>query len=291
VAEAAIIIPHYNDAVRLGRCLAMLAGQMTPNVEAIIVDNCSTESLDVIRVAYPQLRIISEPRKGAAHARNRGVAATTAPLLFFLDCDCIPAPDWLSMAFAALRRADLIGGRVDVFDETPPPRTGAQAFEAVFAFDNRGYVERKGFSVSANLLTRRDVFEAVGPFVHGLSEDLDWCRRATAMGYRLAYADDLVVSHPSRGDWAALVRKWRRVNDESFALLPPGPWSRLRWGGRAVLMPFSALVHLPRVMTSPHLAGRGERLRAATTLMRLRLLRAAWMARQALCGPVGREEP
>jgi GT2 family glycosyltransferase len=282
VAEAAVIIPHYNDTARLSSCLAALAGQMTPKVEAVIVDNCSTESLDAIRVAYPELRIITEPRKGAAHARNRGVAETTAPLLFFLDCDCLPAPDWLVTALAAVQRADLIGGRVDVFDETPPPRTGAQAFEAVFAFDNRAYVERKGFSVSANLLTRRNVFDAVGPFVHGLSEDLDWCRRAVAMGYRLAYADDLVVRHPSRGDWAALVRKWRRVNDESFALLPPGLWSRLRWGARAVLMPFSAVAHLPRVMTSPHLASQGERLRAAATLMRLRLLRAAWMVRQAL---------
>ena len=284
MAEAAVIIPHYNDVARLGRCLAALVPQRWAGVEVVVVDNASTDSLDPIRRACPQARIVIEPQKGAAHARNRGVVETTAPLLFFLDCDCVPAPDWLAVAMQAVTRADLVGGRVDVFDETPPPRTGAQAFEAVCAFDNRGYVTRKGFSVSANLLMRREVFRAVGPFVHGLSEDLDWCRRATAKGYRLAYADDLVVGHPSRGDWAALRRKWRRVNDETFALLPPGVGSRLRWGARAALMPFSILAHAPRVLTSPALRGAGERGPALATLARLRLVRAGWMLAQAVAG-------
>lgn len=282
--EAAVIIPHFNDVIRLARCLDVLVPQLTPGVEVVVVDNASTDSLEALRRDYPALRIVTEMQKGAAHARNRGVGETTAPLIFFLDCDCVPAPDWLSTAIQVVARADLVGGRVNVFDETPPPRTGAQAFEAVFAFDNRSYVERKGFSVSANLLTRREVFEAVGPFVNGLSEDLEWCRRATTMGYRLAYADDLIVGHPSRGDWAALRRKFRRVNDETFALLPPGIGGRLWWAARAALMPFSVLVHAPRVLTSPVLQGAGERGRALATLARLRLVRAGWMLAQAVSG-------
>jgi GT2 family glycosyltransferase len=282
--DAAVIIPHFNDVARLARCLDALFPQLTPEIETVVVDNGSTDSLEALRRDNPGLCIVTERQKGAAHARNRGVAETTAPLIFFLDCDCVPEPDWLRAAFRVVGRADLVGGRVKVFDETPPPRTGAQAFEAVFAFDNRNYVERKGFSVSANLLTRRDVFEAVGPFVHGLSEDLDWCRRATAMGYRLAYADDLVVGHPSRGDWPALRRKVRRVNDETFALLPPGIGGRLWWAARAALMPVSILVHAPRILSSPVLQGAGERGRALATLARLRLARFGWMLAQAVSG-------
>lgn len=282
--DAAVIIPHFNDVVRLARCLDALAPQLSSGVEMVVVDNGSTDSLEALRRDHPGLWIVTEGQKGAAHARNRGVAETTAPLIFFLDCDSVPEADWLRTAFRVVGLADLVGGRVNVFDETPPPRTGAQAFEAVFAFDNRNYIERKGFSVSANLLTRRDVFEAVGPFVHGLSEDLDWCRRATAMGYRLAYADDLVVGHPSRGDWTALRRKARRVNDETFALLPRGIGGRLWWAARAALMPVSVLVHAPRVLTSPALQGAGERGRALATLARLRLVRGGWMLAQAVSG-------
>lgn len=282
--DAAVIIPHYNDVARLLRCLSGLYPQLRDGLELVVIDNASTDSLDAVRAAHPGLRIVTEPAKGAANARNRGVAETTAPLLVFLDCDCVPAPDWLATALRHAGTADLVGGRIDVFDETPPPRTGAQAFEAVFAFDNRAYVERKGFSVTANLLTRRDVFLATGPFVHGLSEDLDWCRRATSRGFRLTYADTLRVSHPSRGDWAALARKWRRLTDEGFGVNGHSPVARVRWAAKALVMPVSILVHLPRVLTSKTLSTPDERLRALATLARLRLTRMGWMLMQALRG-------
>lgn len=284
MSEAAIIIPHYNDGVRLARCLAALMPQIGPGDEVVVVDNDSTESLAGIKAIWPDLRIVVEPRKGAAEARNRGVAETTAPLLFFLDCDCIPEPGWLAIAHAISGRGDLIGGRISVFDETPPPRSGAQGFEAVFAFDNKAYVLAKGFSVTANLLTRRDVFAATGPFVQGLSEDLDWCRRATGLGYRLIYADELKVSHPSRASWGALARKWRRLTDEGFGVNGGGGAARLRWALKALAMPASILAHLPRVLRSPRLATGQERWRTALTLARLRLARMVWMLGQALRG-------
>jgi GT2 family glycosyltransferase len=263
------------------RCLAALMQDMPARVEVIVVDNGSTQSLDPVRTTWPGLRIVTEARKGAAMARNRGVAETTAPRLFFLDCDCVPDPGWLAAALRVAGRADLVGGRVRVFDETPPPRTGAQAFEAVFAFDNRGYVERKGFSVTANLLTRRDVFEAVGDFTPGLSEDLDWCHRARAMGYRLVYAPDLAVAHPSRGDWVALRKKWLRLTEEGFGVNGAGLKARLLWALKALAMPISIAAHTPRVLRHPGLTP-PERRAALVTLARLRLARAGWMLRQAM---------
>lgn len=286
VAAAAVIIPHYNDVARLIRCLDALAPQIGPDIELVVVDNGSTDPLAPVRARHPWARIVVEPRKGAANARNRGVAETTAPLLMFIDSDCLPDPDWVARGRGALGRtgADLVGGRVSVFDETPPPRTGAQAFETVFAFDFKSYIERKGFSGSGNLVTRRDVFAATGPFVHGLSEDLDWCRRATARGFRLAYDDSLRVGHPSRNDWPALARKWRRVTEESFGVNGRTPVRRAVWAARALAMPASVLVHAPRVLRHPALRGPGERARALATLARLRLARAGWMLGQALRG-------
>jgi GT2 family glycosyltransferase len=253
----------------------------------VVVDNgrpAPDPGLAALAAAWPGLRLVSEPAKGAALARNRGVAETRAPLIAFLDCDCRPAPDWLAMVRAAAARGDLVGGRVEVFDETPPPRSGAQAFETVFAFDNRGYVARKGFSVTANLVTRREVFAATGPFVHGLSEDLDWCRRAVAQGFRLAYDDALRVAHPTRSDWPALERKWRRLTEEGFGVNGRSPSRRAVWAARALLMPASVLAHAPRVLAHPGLRGPGERARALATLARLRLARMGWMLGQAWRG-------
>lgn len=280
--DAAIIIPHYNDVERLSRCLLALKPQLLPSIELVVVDNASTLDLTPIRIAHPDVRIIVEQRKGAAEARNRGVNETSAERLFFLDCDCIPAADWLETALRLADQADVIGGRISVFDETPPPRNGAQGFEAVFAFDNRTYVREKGFSVTANLLTRRKVFNATGPFVAGLSEDLDWCWRATAKGFSLVYEESLSVAHPSRGDWAALVGKWRRLTKESFGVNGTAPLDRVRWALRAVAMPLSILAHVPRVLFSATLRDGKERAAALGTLARLRMLRCFWMLKQAV---------
>lgn len=282
--DIAVIIPHYDDLTRLKRCLDGLMQNDLTGAEIIVVDNDSPVSpQEKFGTEFPNVRFLTEPEKGAAPARNLGVAESAAPVLAFLDADCVPAPDWLSCARKAAARADVTGGRVDVFDETPPPRSGAEAFETVFAFNTRNYIESKGFSITANLITHRSVFNAVGPFRAQVSEDTDWSHRATARGFELVYDDALRVRHPSRSDWTSLRRKWLRTTREGFALeqsARPGLRANFYWGAKALAMPVSVVAHLPKLLSSPKLGPPGERLRGAATLTRLRLQRMIWMLRQ-----------
>ena len=284
--DLSIVIPHYEDPERLARCLDALMAQDPGGAEVVVIDNASPRRPPPpeLVAAHPGVRFVTEDRKGAAHARNRGVTETTAPTILFLDADCVPLPGWLDAARAARGRAPLVGGRIDTFDETPPPRSGAEAFEAVFAFDTRRYVEEEGFSVTANLMAARAAFDAVGGFVDGVSEDKDWTQRAVAAGHALVYEDAMAVRHPTRADWPALRKKWRRLTDEAWNLHRAGragARARAAWAGRALLMPASILAHLPRVLSAPALAP-PERARAALTLARVRLLRMAWMLAQAV---------
>src|SRR6056297_2535519 len=278
--EIAIIIPHYNDVVRLERCLSALIKNDLSGCEVLVVDNGSTQSLKNIQAQFPDIRFVTEPQKGAAAARNRGVQETTAPQLMFIDADCLPASDWVTVGRQVAHKADLIGGRVEVFDETSPPRSGAEAFEAVFAFDFRHYIEVQGFSGTGNLITRRDVFEDVGPFRGGVSEDRDWSFRARAKGYRLIYEDRLCVGHPSRQNCPALKAKWRRITQEMFAQTGSSMAARVKWAIKGFMMPLSILVHFPKILRSQKLSGIAERCRATGTLIRLRFLRMVWMLRQ-----------
>lgn len=274
MSDIAVILPHFADTARLQRCLSVLTAQDLDGVEVVVVDNATPGGIAGIAAMFPQIAIITEPQKGAAAARNRGVTETRAPWLAFLDADCVPEADWLGQV-RRITGGDLrsvTGGRVDVFDETPQPRSGAEAFETVFAFDQAGYIRDKGFSVTANLITSRATFEATGPFVVGVSEDLEWCRRATAAGHRLVYDADLAVSHPTRSDWPALAKKWRRLTAEEFGLQQ----GRMRWIAKALAMPISALAHAPRVLSHPALT-RHEKARALVTLVRLRSARMVWM--------------
>jgi hypothetical protein len=148
--------------------------------------------------------------------------------------------------------------------------TPAEAFEMVFAFQNRVYVEKKGFTVTANLFCSRAVFDAVGPFKVGVSEDLEWCQRATAKGFRIGYAAEAVVAHPARRDWPALLKKWQRLSEESFALAISKPGGRVKWGLRSLALLPSIAAHTPRVLGSAALTRGVERRRALATLARLR---------------------
>jgi GT2 family glycosyltransferase len=102
--------------------------------------------------------------------------------------------------------------------------TAAEAYELVFAFNTRHYVEKQGYSVTANMFTRRDVFGKVGPFRVGVSEDLHWGRRATARGFRTKYAADAVVTRPARRPSSDLIRERRRLSSEFYALVREQPY-------------------------------------------------------------------
>jgi GT2 family glycosyltransferase len=211
--------------------------------------------------------------RGAGPARNGGAREAKNSVLAFTDCDCRPDPEWLAAGLAALRRHDVVGGRVAVEAQNPARPTPAEAFELVFAFDNESYVRKKGFTVSANLFCARPVFERVGGFGVGVSEDVDWCRRAAAVGFTLGYEPSAVVRHPARRDWRELVRKWRRIDAESFGLIRAGPIGRIRWMMRALALPLSAVVHAPRVLANNRLPGPGARSGALMVLFRLRAWR------------------
>lgn len=279
--RAAVIVPHYNDHVRLTRCLAALHDNDLSEVEVVVVDNGSEPPpLEQAR-AFGDVRILTEAERGAAAARNRGVRETSANILMFLDADCIPSRNWVETAMQSMASDRVVGGRIDVFDESDGPRTGAQAFEAVLAFNQRQYIEKKGFSATANLVTTRRIFDEVGDFKVGVSEDLEWCQRAGRHGFDLVYVDDLIVAHPSRTNWAALEKKWKRLTDETWALKSGAPFAKVRWVCLACLMPISAIVHTPIFLFSPRLETAREKMLGIFTLFRLRCARAFWMLRQA----------
>jgi GT2 family glycosyltransferase len=269
-----VIVPHFRDLGSLDLCLAALAGQTFPreHIEVVVADNGSPDGEAALAGAIGgRARLVVVTERGAAPARNGGVAVSRGRILAFTDCDCRPEPDWLEHGIRALSRSDVVGGRIKVSALDPKAPTAPEAFERVFAFDNRTYVTRKGFSATANLFCQRAAFEAIGGFRPGVSEDVDWCHRARAAGLSLAYAPAAVVGHPARRTWAELEAKWRRLHRESYARLEGA--GRLGWVLRALALPGSALAHTPRVLFSPKLNSLDQRMEAIGVLYRLRLWR------------------
>lgn len=271
-----VIIPHYNDLEGLQTCLRALAQQTYPlsRVEIIVADNNSRCGLEQVRaVAGQSAMVILAEEQGAGPARNAAVARSSNQILAFTDSDCVPERGWLEAGVRALQDYDFVGGHVSVLVGDEMAMTPTEAFERVFAFDFKTYIEKKGFTGSGNLFCARSLFDHVGGFRVGISEDYEWSKRAQSFGYRLGYAPLAVVGHPARRDWSELTRKWRRLNVETYGLSEGRPGRRFRWLMRSLLLPASAIVHTPRVLLSRKLHTAAQRLGGVCVLYAIRVWR------------------
>lgn len=271
-----VIVPHFDDLVNLDRCLGALESQTIARdrFEIIVADNGSSCGRSAVEATIKRrARLVSVSERGAGPARNGGAESARGQLLAFIDSDCVADSKWLEEGLAALAESDFIGGRVVVSVADERRMTPTEAFETVFAFDFERYITQKGFTGSGNLFVPAKVFKAVGGFRTAVSEDVDWSRRATALGFRLGYAPRAVVSHPARRDWSELRRKWMRINRETYGLMRQSPGGRLKWAGRTLLLPASALVHAPRVLRSSRLHGSRDRAGALAVLFLSRMWR------------------
>jgi glycosyltransferase involved in cell wall biosynthesis len=274
-----VIVPHFHDLASLDRCLDCLSRQTYPadQFEIIVADNNSPEGLDeVARLVGGRARLTRVTEPGAGPARNGGVALARGAILAFTDCDCQPEPEWLAAGVRALGSCDIVGGAMAVLVSDPAHMTPEEAFERVFAFDNRSYVMRKGFTVTANLFCPRAIFDRVGGFLSArVSEDIEWCHRARGAGFRLGYAPEAVVGHPARRSWPDLLKKTRRINAELFGLAISRRGGRAWWLLRSLALPLSAVAHTPKALAGQGLDTLGQRLAAVGVLYRLRFWRLA----------------
>ncbi len=274
--RVSVIVPHYRDFARLHLCLESLGRQSYPAglTEIIVADNNSPEGVAAVAAAVAgRAAVVVVTEKGAGPARNGGAAAATGEVLAFIDSDCIAEPEWVAEGVRALASYDFIGGRMKVLVGDMARMTPAEAFERVFAFDNEDYITNKSFTVSANLMCPRSLFESVGGFRTTVSEDVEWAHRAIGLGYRLGYASRAVVGHPARRTWSELIAKWRRMTAESYALITERRGGRALWLLRSLVLPASAVAHTPKVLASGELQRLDQRTAAIGILFRLRLWR------------------
>lgn len=274
--RVSVIIPHYNDLGGLEICLASLEAQTYPadRFEIVVADNGSSQGLAAVEaVVRGRARVVLVEERGAGPARNGAVAVSTGEVLAFIDSDCVADPPWIEEGVRALGGHDFVGGHVKVLVSDEDRMSAVEAFERVFAFDFKTYIEKKGFTGSGNLFCPADLFRAVGGFRVGVSEDTEWSFRARAHGYTLGYAPKAVVGHPARRTWDQLRVKWRKTVRESYGLAGDKPGRTARWTLKALALPLSAIAHTPRVLFSPKLNTLSQRLGGVGVLYAIRFWR------------------
>lgn len=231
------IIPNYNSLPVLRRCIDSFTSLTEwPCYEIVIVENNSTdhelfEYYLELEKEHANVRVVTcELKHGFNFSRliNFGVAASRGDYLLMLNNDTEALqPNWLNLMMGICMRDDVgcVGAKLLYPDNTIQHVSVAvgrgigpyEVPDPTF-YDNPGYLElnvlphQASAVTGAVLLTKREVFDAVGGLDEGLPNDyndVDYCLRVREAGYAVVSQPEAVVRHyhsVSRG--LSLSDKW-----------------------------------------------------------------------------------
>lgn len=125
-----VIVPVYNSAATLRRCLESLLSQSFRDFELILVDDGSTDaSLEICReyeAADSRIKVLQQPNRGVSAARNHGLDNASGSHVAFCDSDDMVRASWLSSMAAVAGKAGLVVSGYDIYSpdsEEWEPRT------------------------------------------------------------------------------------------------------------------------------------------------------------------------
>ena len=229
IPEIAAVICTHNRCAWLPDALGSLAAQSLPagRFEVIVVDDGSTDATPAVVAEFSSrlpLRVITQPNRGLAAARNAGWRAARAPLVAYLDDDARAAPDWLERilaAFAEAPAAAVVGGPVHPRWEVPRPAwlpDDLLLFLTIFDLGPREIRSTEKFVFAgASMAMPRRWLEATDGFDerlgrHGKSllshEESAWWENVLKRGGFGLYRPDVVADHLVPA--ARLTRAWFR---------------------------------------------------------------------------------
>jgi glycosyltransferase involved in cell wall biosynthesis len=209
--SVSVIVPAYNAEETIAECVDSVLAQAYPQerFELIVVDNASTDATsEVVRAYGERLRVVHESRRGAAAARNAGLASASGDVAAFIDADCVAVPGWLRAIVKPLREPSvgMVGGAIRA---AMPANFVARFGETIH--DNRKSIEvfRPPYVITMNccapiaMLKRLDLFDAH----FRRSQDVDLSYRAVQASYELVFCGAAVVYHRHPRTLPALFRK------------------------------------------------------------------------------------
>ena len=130
--QASIIVPAYNVAATIAETLHSLLAQTHGDFEIIVVDDGSTDRSVAIARSFgdPRIRIVQQPNRGLAGARNTGIEAARGKYIGFCDSDDLWRPGKLAAHIAHFEANPQVGlsySGSELIDEAGAPTGMAQS--------------------------------------------------------------------------------------------------------------------------------------------------------------------
>jgi GT2 family glycosyltransferase len=201
--RVSVVVATRDRVGRLRKLLDSLREQTVSDFEVIVVDDGSVRGTPELmrreregEVEAPPLALRDVRREvagGPSAARNDGWPLAEAPLVAFIDDDCVAQPGWLEALLAA---ADAAPGAIVQGRTLPDPREASKLgphSRSLWVEEPGPHYQAANILYPRQLLERLEGFDAEAfPYV---GEDTDLAWRAQASGASIEWAPDALVHH------------------------------------------------------------------------------------------------
>jgi glycosyltransferase involved in cell wall biosynthesis len=211
-----VVVPCYNAERWITATLRSVLAQDGPPLDIVVVDDGSVDnSAALVQQQFPQVRLLRQPNRGVAAARNLGIEHSRGEWVAFIDADDIWLPGKLRAqcdALAAQPETQLSCTAWQVWDsDEPEPMPQLLATLAEAAADTQRWAGPSGWIYpqlllssqvwTSTVLARRELLAQLGGFDTSLriGEDLDLWLRASRTTPILRVAQPLALyrMHPA----------------------------------------------------------------------------------------------
>ena len=192
----------------IARCVRSVRGQNRPDVEHLILDNCSTDSTVELAVREnPAVKPFVEPDHGIYDAMNKGISRAQNDIIACLNADDAYLPgalDAVAKAFESAPEAGIVYGNITVNGHVCRPPQGLASFQGARIFHPAAFI-------------RKRLFAELGPFnpAFRICADLDFFLKARKAGVKFIYLDfpmtDFALGGLSTQQYAKTCSEVRRI--------------------------------------------------------------------------------
>lgn len=212
-----VIVLNWNGGDVVSSCIESLEAVTNPSLDIIVVDNASTDSSpDSIRREFPGVELVVNDRNllyaGGNNVGLRKAMDHGGRYFLLLNNDTEVDPDFAARMLSVFEReeeAGIVGPKILYYDD--PERIwygGGGFYPLLFVPRHRNIRRLSGtfneeggeteFVTGCALMVRREVLDEIGLLdtSYGIyNEDVDFCLRAGAAGWKCFYEPSALVWH------------------------------------------------------------------------------------------------
>ena len=211
-----IVCVNYNGEALFESWLAAYRESDYPRLEAIVVDNASSDRSVEVLSGHPDVQVVASPENlGFGRGCNLGAARASGELLLFMNPDALLMTDTVSV---------LAG---DLGDNPDAAVACATEIDHDSEHVREDRVEDVASMAAATMMVRRDHFEALGgfdPWMFLYSEDEDLCYRTWLRGRRVLKSWNAVVWHEAGGVGGGVRWSGEQIKNVLYVYLKLRPW-------------------------------------------------------------------